>query len=223
MKFACQKLARYYAKVTSMTGMVLISAHILDPFQKLSLFIMWVMWMDLNPEDKTSYTTQHQEAFLMYVENLDCTKHRWLSIIEYKIIPTNILFPSTIASASGQSSFVPYDWSSNNKEYIKPQNVAEITTSQCDCAVHLAIAGRLHLYSPHRSPNNWGQLKQNLNDYHSDPMLISSTVWIPDITKWRPIQEETHSKHADVANVARDILCIMSHDVRVVSCFSIGW
>jgi len=25
--------------------------------------------MDINPEDKTSYTTQYQEAFLKYVEN----------------------------------------------------------------------------------------------------------------------------------------------------------
>jgi len=35
VKFAQQKLSKYYTKVTPMTGMLLISAHILDPFRKL--------------------------------------------------------------------------------------------------------------------------------------------------------------------------------------------
>jgi len=35
VKFARQKLSKYYAEVTPSTGMLLISAHILDPFRKL--------------------------------------------------------------------------------------------------------------------------------------------------------------------------------------------
>jgi len=35
--------------------------------------------MDINPEDEISYTTQYQEAFLMYVENEYCAKHRCVS------------------------------------------------------------------------------------------------------------------------------------------------
>jgi len=35
VKFARQKLSKYYAEVTPMTGMLLISAHILDPFRRL--------------------------------------------------------------------------------------------------------------------------------------------------------------------------------------------
>jgi len=35
MKFAWQKLSKYYTEVTPTTGMLLISAHILHPFQKL--------------------------------------------------------------------------------------------------------------------------------------------------------------------------------------------
>jgi len=31
--------------------------------------------MDINPEDKTSYTTQNREAFLKYVENQCCPQH----------------------------------------------------------------------------------------------------------------------------------------------------
>jgi len=35
VKLARQKLSKYYVEVTPMTGMLLISAHILDPFRKL--------------------------------------------------------------------------------------------------------------------------------------------------------------------------------------------
>jgi len=44
-------------------GMLLISALILDLFRKLQLFRKWVIGMDINPDNKTSYTTQYQEAF----------------------------------------------------------------------------------------------------------------------------------------------------------------
>jgi len=56
-------------------GMLLISAQILDPFQKLQSFKKWDKGMDINPEDETSYTTQYQVAFLKYVENEYYAKH----------------------------------------------------------------------------------------------------------------------------------------------------
>jgi len=58
VKLAQQKLSKYYAKVTPMTGMLLISAHILDPFCKLRSFRKWEKGMYIHPEDETSYTTQ---------------------------------------------------------------------------------------------------------------------------------------------------------------------
>ena len=61
---ARQKLSTYQAEVTPSKGMLLISAHILDPFCMLRSFRMWDNGMDINPEDKTSYTTQYQDAFL---------------------------------------------------------------------------------------------------------------------------------------------------------------
>jgi len=57
-------------------GHASISAHILDPFRKLRSFRMWDKVMDINLEHETSYTTQYQEAFLRYVENEYCAKHR---------------------------------------------------------------------------------------------------------------------------------------------------
>jgi len=53
-------------------------------------------------------------------------------------------------------------------------------------------------------------------------MEISSTFWIPDITDWWWQQEETHSKYADLSNVARDIFSIIPHGVRVEASFSLG-
>jgi len=68
MTVAPQKLPTYYGSVTPMTGMLLISALILDSFQNLRLFRKWEKGMDINPEDETSYTIQYQEAFLTYVD-----------------------------------------------------------------------------------------------------------------------------------------------------------
>jgi len=62
----------------------------------------------------------------------------------------------------------------------------------------------------------------NFNDYHSDPMEISSTFWILDITDWWPQQEEMHSKYADLSNVARNIFCIIPQGVGVEASFSLG-
>jgi len=60
VKCAQQTLSKYYTKVTPTTGMLLIAAGILDPFRKLCSFRKWDKGMDINPEDKTSYTTQYQ-------------------------------------------------------------------------------------------------------------------------------------------------------------------
>jgi hypothetical protein len=103
-----------------------------------------------------------------------------------------------------------------------PNNVAETTPGRCDPAARLLTAARLNLNSPPASPKNWGQIYPNLNDYHSDPMEISSTFWIPDITDWWRQQEETHSKYADLSNMARNIFSIIPHGVGVEARFSLG-
>jgi len=69
VKCVPQKLSKYYTEVTPTTGMLLVTAHILDPIRKLWSFRKRDKGMDIIPEDETSYTTQYQEAFLKYVEN----------------------------------------------------------------------------------------------------------------------------------------------------------
>ena len=59
-------------------------------------------------------------------------------------------------------------------------------------------------------------------------MEISSTFWLTDITNWWHQQEETHSKYADLSNVARVIVSIIPHGVGVEASFSLrrdvtGW
>ena len=75
VKFARQKLSKYFTEVTPTTGMLLISAHILDPFWMLRSFRKWDKIIYINPEDEISYPTQYQQAFLKYVDNEYCTKH----------------------------------------------------------------------------------------------------------------------------------------------------
>jgi len=101
-------------------------------------------------------------------------------------------------------------------------NVTEMTPGQSDRAALLLTTARLYLNSPPEAPKNWRQINPNLNDYHSDPMEISSTFWLPDITDWWRQQEETHSKFADLPNVAHDIFSIIPHGVRVEASFSLG-
>jgi hypothetical protein len=222
VKLARQRLSKYYAEVTPTTGMLLISAHILDPFPKLRSFRMWDKGMDINSEDETSYSTQYQEAFLKYVENEYCAKHRRVAVNKLQSLPSSNHISSATASPSCQSSFDPYDLSSDDEEYLTPNNVAETTRGRSDRAARLLTSARLYLNSPPEAPKNWGQINPNLNDYDSDPMEFSSTCWIPDITEWWRQQEETHSKYADLSNVARNIFSIIRHGVGVEPSFSFG-
>jgi len=117
MKLARQKLSTYYPEFTSMMGILLISAHILDHFQKFGLFGKWDKGMLIHRADDTSYTTQYQEAFLKYVENESWANHRHLDVIKPGIIPSNNLFSTGMASRSGQFPSDGYNFSCNHEEY----------------------------------------------------------------------------------------------------------
>jgi len=71
--------------------------------------------MDSNPEDETFYTTQYQEAFLKYVENEYGAKHQPVPVNKIDCLPSSNFVPSATASGSCQSSFDPYDLSSNDE------------------------------------------------------------------------------------------------------------
>ena len=221
-KLARQKQYKYYAEVTPTMGMVLISAHILDPSRKLLLFRKWDKGMDIKPEDETFYTTQYQEALLKYVENEYCAKHRCVPGNKLERYPSSNVIPSASALGCCQLSFDPYDWSSNDEEYLTCKNVTEMTIGRRDRAAYLVTAPRLYLDWPPEALKNWGQINPNLIDYHSYTMEISSTLWILNITVWWCQQEETHSKYTDLSNMARDIFSIISHAVGVEASFSLG-
>jgi len=222
VKFARQMLSKYYAEVTPMTGMLLISAHILDLFQNFWSFRKWDTGMDINPEDETFYTTQYQEAFLECVENEYCTKRWRVPVNKHESLPRSNLIPSETVSGSCQSSYDPYDLSSDDEEYLMPNNVAETTPAQSNREVRSLTAARLYLNSPPEAPKNRGQIEPNLTDYHSDRMGISSTFWLPDITDMWGRQEEPHTKYADLSNVGRNIFSIIPHGVGVEASFSLG-
>jgi len=80
VKLPQQKLSKYYVEVPPTAGMLLISAHILNPFWKLRSFRKSDKGLDINPEHETFHTTQYQEAFLQYVENEYCAKHRHVPV-----------------------------------------------------------------------------------------------------------------------------------------------
>jgi hypothetical protein len=75
MMFVQQKLSTHYAEVTSISSKHGSSPHILDRFRKFWSFTQSDKGMDNDPEDRTTYTTQYQEAFLKYVKNYCSAKH----------------------------------------------------------------------------------------------------------------------------------------------------
>jgi len=115
--FERQKLSKYYSEVTPSTGLLLISAHFLDPIRKLGSFRKWDNGMDIKPDDETLYTTQYEEGFLKYVEYEYCARPRRLLVNKPESLASNNSF-STTASGSGQSSFDSYDLSSDDDEYF---------------------------------------------------------------------------------------------------------
>jgi len=223
VKLTQQKVSKYYAEVTPSMGMLLISAHILDLFWKLWFFRMWDDGMDIDPEDETSYTTHYQEAFLKYVENEYCAKRQCVPVNKYKSFTRSNLVSSATVSESCQSSFDPHDLSRDDEEYLMPNNVAESTPWRSDRAARVLTAARPQLNSPPEAPKKWGHINPNLNDYHSDPMEISSTFWIPDITDWWRHQEEMHSEYANLSNMAQVTFSIIPHSVGVEASISLGW
>jgi len=94
--------------------MLLIAAQILRAFRTLQSFQKWATGMDINPDDETSYTIQYKEAFLYYVENEYCAKHRHVRVNKPDNVPSSNPIHSTSASGSGQSSLDPYDLSSDD-------------------------------------------------------------------------------------------------------------
>jgi hypothetical protein len=80
-----------------------------------------------------------------------------------------------MASGSGQSSFDPYDLSSDDNAYLMPKNVAEMTPRYSDRTACLLTAPRLYLNSPPEALKNWGRGNPNLNNCHSNPIEISRT------------------------------------------------
>ena len=100
--------------------------------------------------------------------------------------------------------------------------MAETTPGRNDRTAHLLTTARLNSNSPPESTKNWGKINPNLKDYHTDPMEISCTLWLPDITDWWRQSEETHSKSADLSNVVHNIFSIIPHAVGVEASFSLG-
>jgi hypothetical protein len=104
--------------------------------------------MDINPKDETFYTTHYQEAILKYVENEYCKKHKCFLVTKSDNTLNNNLIFFKMASRSGQSSYDPYDLSSDYGEYLMSTNVAEMTPGRSHRAAPLLTAARLYLNSP---------------------------------------------------------------------------
>ena len=101
--------------------------------------------MDINPEDKTFDNMKYQEAFLHCIENEYNARHQHVPVSKLDRLPSSTLVTSATASGSCQSSFDPYDLSSDDEEYLTTNNVAEMTRGRSNRAVPLLANNRLYL------------------------------------------------------------------------------
>jgi len=85
MRFACSKLPKYSTEVTPITGMLLISAPLLDPVQKMQSLWKWDNGVHIDPKDEIAYTTQYQESLLKYMEKEFCANHWRLPVINLTV------------------------------------------------------------------------------------------------------------------------------------------
>jgi len=220
MKLARQKLSKHHAELTPMTGMLLNSVYILDPFQKLrsleSEIREWIFILRM----RHPILLNTERHFLQYVDNEYNARHRHVPVSKLDSLPSCTFVTSAKASGSCQTSFDPYDLSSDDVEYLTPNYVAGITPGWSDHAVCYLTATRLNWILQPEVPKTWGQINSNLNDYHSDPMENTCTFSIPDITDWWCQQKDMHSKYANTSNMACDMFSIIPHCVGVEAGFS---
>jgi hypothetical protein len=116
------------------------------------------------------------------VDNKYCGKYRHVPVKKKQNVLIWDLVTSTMASASRQLSLDPHHLSCDNEQYLTPTDVAKTTPRRSDRAARLLTATRLCLNSPLEVPMSRGQINPNVDHYHSNPMEISSTFSIPDIT-----------------------------------------
>jgi len=169
MKFARQKLSKYYTEVTPMTDMLPISAHILEPIWKLRSFRKWDKGMDITRDEETDYTTQFPEALLTYVENEYCAEHRYLADIKPESILINNQFSPVTDWTYSQSLCNPSDLSSDDEVYLTP---SVSNGSGPSPRVRLWVGNEL-------VPNWWfGLWIQPNSQFGYGSMVNSQSIWI---------------------------------------------
>jgi hypothetical protein len=117
------------------------------------------------------------------VEHEYCTRNQITTDKTLKIVPNHNPFSTIPASGPGQSTYDPYDWSSDD-EYFTSAQMTECTSGCSDCAERLLTATTLYFNSPTEVSKNWGQIDPNNNDYYTDPTEFSREFWIPNVTDW---------------------------------------
>jgi hypothetical protein len=122
-----------------------------------------------------------------------------------------------------QWSFNSYDVSSNNGQYLTPECFAAITHGWHNWAARVMTPSRLYSSSPHEKSKSSRQIHQNLNDNHSDPIEITRTLCLPDITNCLWQQGETHLKYAALSTVVHDRFSIIPDSVGGKASFSHRW
>jgi len=108
--------------------------------------------MDITPQDEISYTTEYHEGFLKYVKNEYSDQHWCMAVNKLQTVPSSNLLSSPAALGSYQSRLDPYDFSSDDEEYLTPTNVAETKPRRSDHAASILTAPRLYLNSPLETP-----------------------------------------------------------------------
>jgi hypothetical protein len=215
------KLKKYYSKVTPESGVLLIVAHILDPFRKTRTFMRWdkAMGVDWNSED--SFTQQYRNAFLDYIDSTYCSNLNTAAVNKKENVNHDPFGPPVASTASGPGSLSdPLDLSSDDEMYYASQPAQ--TPGRLSHALRLSTAARRYLDEPFVRPHQAGQVNPRLDDHLADPLASTDAFWYPDVLLWWKEQLDLHTEYAILAQVARDVFSVMPHGVGVEASFSLG-
>ena len=222
VRCARAKLRKYYSRVTPETGLILISAAILDPFRKLRIFESWDKEMGMISDDPDSYTSQYSHAFLEYWEK------------NYVDVEGGSLGgdgnkekekESEIDNGNGEKVLPQiYGLESSDEEdniqmtestYSTPRTASRKSLLMQQARQYLANA-RVNIESEQHDYPIGDELMSD------DPEEVTASFWYPDVAGWWMKQERRMGDYRDLARMARDIFSVMPHGVGVEASFSLG-
>jgi hypothetical protein len=222
MRAARKKLSSYYAEVTPESGLLLILAHMLDPYRKTRTFQVWDKRAGVDPNSSDSYTWQYKKAFLNYWDQHYVTK-----IIESTSQNSDNAKSSDktqLSDTPSEPSNLAYTFDSDSDDNQSLSALPTTTPRRTSRRENLLRIAHQYLDNSRVDPASFGQTNPGGDDTDGDtnPDLASGCFWSASVAAWWKHQVTHVTEYAPLSQMARNIFAVMPHGVGVEASFSLG-